>query len=220
MLTLQSALLPLDHLHGQYQVMHPLLLQQKECSNGNCDYGNHEYLIATQFGCSVICFYSLVGLDIVQTLHLVLHDLVDLPIDLAVVTVVAPHRDTPNQQPQPKCRDAQQQVQDVIGRFLLGSQYENLLVHDSSLQVCLLAMRRIVITIVSVSVSSIGVFTIRAQRPIIRECNQIKISESASANESESFAVAKASVRKRSLTGAASFEHICLVLRRAPLTPA
>ena len=80
-------------------LMYSPLLQQKECSNGNYDYANHEYLIATQFGCSVICFYSLVGLDITQTLYLVLHDLVDLPINLAVVTVVAPHRDAPHDQP-------------------------------------------------------------------------------------------------------------------------
>lgn len=108
----------------------------------------------------------------------------------------------------------------MIGFFLLGSQYENLLVHDPSLRVCLLAVRRFVDTNVSVSVSTIGVFTIRAQRPIIRECNQIKISESASANESASFAAAKASVRKHSLISAASFGHTCLVSRLAQQTPA
>lgn len=67
------------------------------------------------------------------TLHLALHDLTDLPVNLSVVSVVAPHGDTPHQQPEATRWNAEQQVHDVICILLLVSQVIELVVHDPSL---------------------------------------------------------------------------------------
>ncbi|CAK14620.1 hypothetical protein PSEEN1777 [Pseudomonas entomophila L48] len=79
-------------------------------------------------------------------------------------------------------------------------------------------------TIVSVSVStfgvsSINVFTIRVHPTIMLGCRQTNTYERPLANESETYAAAKASAKKRSLTNAALSAPICLALRLAQQTP-
>ena len=99
-------------------------------------------------------------------LHLALHDLTDFPVNLSVVSFVASHRDTPNQQPDPTGWYAQQQVQDVVGVLLLVGEYKQFFVHGASLS---RANRvRNEDTNVSIGVSSVGVFTIGAHPTIIQ----------------------------------------------------
>ncbi|EIK62731.1 hypothetical protein PflSS101_3918 [Pseudomonas lactis] len=73
---------------------------------------------------------------------------------------------------------------------------------------------------VSLGVSSLGVFTIRAQTPIIRECRQTKISERPSGNVCVIYATVRASAKKHLLTGAASYGHTCRASKQAQRTPA
>ena len=160
----------------------------------------------------------LVSIGITQALRLVEHDLIDLLVEFLVVAVIASHGQTPNDQPQTSSQDGHNHVQDVVRVFLLGREYKQLFVHGASLSGDSWVSDKD--TNVSVSVSSDGVFTIGVHPPIIPGCNQIRIYERASAKESESYAPVRASVRRLSLIGAASFERTCHELRRALPTPA
>ena len=106
-------------------------------------------------------------------MHLALHDLTDLPVNLSVVSVVASHRDTPNEQPDATGWYAQQQVQDVVRVLLLAGEYKQLFVHGASLSGANRVSNEN--TNVSLGVSSVGVFTIRIHPAIIRVCSQIRI---------------------------------------------
>jgi len=106
-------------------------------------------------------------------LYLALHDLTDLPVNLSVVPVIAPHGDSPHDQPKPSSQNGHDDVQNVIGFLLLGSQYKQFLVHWSSLSGVLWVSDKN--TNVSIGVSSVGVFTIGVHATIILGCNQIRI---------------------------------------------
>lgn len=61
---------------------------------------NHEYHPSLKyFGIQSIVLDLLVGIHIAQALCFVEHDLVDLFVELLVVSVIAPHGDTPHDQP-------------------------------------------------------------------------------------------------------------------------
>jgi hypothetical protein len=61
-----------------------------------------------------------------------LQNLSDLLVDLSVVPIIAAHGYAPDEYPQPASQDTHQQVQDVIGGFLLTGQIVELVVHGSS----------------------------------------------------------------------------------------
>lgn len=71
----------------------------------------------------------LVSAGITQALRLVEHDLIDLFVDFIVVSVIAPHGDSPHQQPESSSEHRHNHVQDVIRFLLLGGEYKQFFVH-------------------------------------------------------------------------------------------
>lgn len=75
-----------------------------------------------------------VGVGVAQALCLVVHDLIDLLIQFLVVAVIAPHGQTPHDQPKTSSQNGHDHVQDVVRVLLLAGQYKQFFVHGSSLR--------------------------------------------------------------------------------------
>jgi hypothetical protein len=71
----------------------------------------------------------LVSAGVTQALRLVVHDLIDLFVELLVVCVIAPHGNAPHDQPEPSSQNGHDQVQDVVRVLFLAGQYKQLFVH-------------------------------------------------------------------------------------------
>lgn len=139
----------------------------------DCDQNHEHHPPLKHFGIEFIVPDLLVSLVVTQALRLVEHDLIDLLVELPVVGVIAPHGQPPNNQPEPPSQNGHDDVQNVIGFLLLGSQYKQFLVHWSSLSGVLWVSDKN--TNVSIGVSPVGVFTIGVHATIILGCNQIRI---------------------------------------------
>lgn len=97
---------------------------------------NHEHHPPLKhFGVEFVASDLLVSLVVTQALRLVVHDLVDLLVELFVVAVVAPHGNAPHQQPKTSSQHCHDYVQNVIRFLLLGGQYKQFFVYRASFSV-------------------------------------------------------------------------------------
>lgn len=99
------------------------------------EHDNHDYEYHSALKYIVVQFVVLdllVRIGVIQPLRFVQHDLIDLLIDSFVVGVIAPHDQTPNDQPKTSSQHCHNHVQDVVRAFLLGREYKKFFVHGSS----------------------------------------------------------------------------------------